>query len=381
VSDFFYSGCNNISTIVLTVCETLGSSVGYDYVFFNIIGKTITLTIPSSLMACNGGNPDGDIQYLIDNNTVTIYDPDGNVLYPYSPTPTPTPTDTPTPPPTDTPTPTPTDTPTPTNTPLPNTITMSTNSVNSAWKIPYVSKTGGLLSWEVSGAVRYISTGNTPVFNFNTPGTKYITITSSDNLSGLTYLNCISTELLTLDVNMANTLNILACSNNNLTTLNISNLINLNTLSCGGNQLSTLNVNGLTNLTNIICDHNQLTTLNVSGLTNLTNIGCNNNQLTTIDLTDNYNLTDLNCNYNSLTVTTINDVLDKLIAFHVYGNYCYLSHQTPIVYGDVSKVNSLKTRWINVIIDVPAPTPTPTATPTDTPTATPTNTPTPTPDY
>jgi len=44
----------------------------YDYVFTNIAGQTITLTIPSALMTCNGGNPDGDIQYLQANNTVTI---------------------------------------------------------------------------------------------------------------------------------------------------------------------------------------------------------------------------------------------------------------------------------------------------------------------
>jgi len=41
-------------------------------VFNYINGNTIDLTIPSSLMTCNGGNPDGDIQYLQTNNTVTI---------------------------------------------------------------------------------------------------------------------------------------------------------------------------------------------------------------------------------------------------------------------------------------------------------------------
>ena len=50
----------------------LGGTTGNDNVFASITGKAITLTIPSALMTCNGGNPDGDIQWLIDNNTVTI---------------------------------------------------------------------------------------------------------------------------------------------------------------------------------------------------------------------------------------------------------------------------------------------------------------------
>jgi hypothetical protein len=41
--------------------------------FYNISGETITLTVPSALMTCNSGNPDGDIQYLQANNTVTIF--------------------------------------------------------------------------------------------------------------------------------------------------------------------------------------------------------------------------------------------------------------------------------------------------------------------
>lgn len=56
----------------LTSCVTLGSSVLQNLVFSNVIGKTITITIPSALMTCNSGQPDGDIQYLQANNTVTI---------------------------------------------------------------------------------------------------------------------------------------------------------------------------------------------------------------------------------------------------------------------------------------------------------------------
>lgn len=60
----------------------MGSSVAYNYIFYQVAGHTVSLTIPSALMTCNGGNPDGDIQNLIDNNTVTIYDPEGSQIYP-----------------------------------------------------------------------------------------------------------------------------------------------------------------------------------------------------------------------------------------------------------------------------------------------------------
>ena len=58
--------------INLPMCTNLGGTVGNNSVFFGISGNNITLTVPSALMTCNSGNPDGDIQYLQANNTVTI---------------------------------------------------------------------------------------------------------------------------------------------------------------------------------------------------------------------------------------------------------------------------------------------------------------------
>lgn len=67
----FYT-CPLLQTITLPVCTNLGPSVGDNGVFFLISGNTITLTVPAALMTCNSGNPDGDIQYLQSNNTVTV---------------------------------------------------------------------------------------------------------------------------------------------------------------------------------------------------------------------------------------------------------------------------------------------------------------------
>ena len=73
ISDYGFAGLNNLTTISLPSCTDLGGSVLDNYVFDSLTGKTITLTIPIGLMICNDGFPDGDIQYLIDNNTVDIF--------------------------------------------------------------------------------------------------------------------------------------------------------------------------------------------------------------------------------------------------------------------------------------------------------------------
>lgn len=78
----FFEGCFSLNEIYIPLCADLGTSVLNNSVFGGIVGNTITITIPSVLMACNGGAPDGDIAYLIANNTVTIFDPDGIQLYP-----------------------------------------------------------------------------------------------------------------------------------------------------------------------------------------------------------------------------------------------------------------------------------------------------------
>lgn len=64
--------CYGILNYNLSSCINLGSTTGDDFVWSDIDSQTITLTIPAALMTCNGGGPDGDIQYLQENNTVTI---------------------------------------------------------------------------------------------------------------------------------------------------------------------------------------------------------------------------------------------------------------------------------------------------------------------
>jgi len=72
ISDGCFNQCLSLTSINIPSCTNLGSTIGDDDVFFDIIGNTITLIVPAALMTCNAGSPDGDIQYLQANNTVTI---------------------------------------------------------------------------------------------------------------------------------------------------------------------------------------------------------------------------------------------------------------------------------------------------------------------
>lgn len=67
-----FTGVTSLRWIYISRCLNLGGSVLFDGVFIGISGRNITLIVPVELMTCNGGLPDGDIQYLQANNTVTI---------------------------------------------------------------------------------------------------------------------------------------------------------------------------------------------------------------------------------------------------------------------------------------------------------------------
>jgi hypothetical protein len=77
--DVCFAFCTSLTTLNLPLCTALGSgtfvglsSAADNGVFGDIVGNTITATFNSALATNNGGLPDGDIQYLQSNNTVTI---------------------------------------------------------------------------------------------------------------------------------------------------------------------------------------------------------------------------------------------------------------------------------------------------------------------
>ncbi|MFZ4059086.1 MAG: leucine-rich repeat protein [Ferruginibacter sp.] len=72
IGDECFDGCSVLTSIDLSACTALGSTTGDDDVFNGITGKNIQLLVPPALLTCNSNQPDGDIQYLTNNNTVFI---------------------------------------------------------------------------------------------------------------------------------------------------------------------------------------------------------------------------------------------------------------------------------------------------------------------
>lgn len=73
VGESCFDNCTSLLTIYIPSVNNIGGTESNDSVFNGIIGLNITLTVPSEQMTILGdSNPDGDIQYLIDNNTVNV---------------------------------------------------------------------------------------------------------------------------------------------------------------------------------------------------------------------------------------------------------------------------------------------------------------------
>lgn len=72
ISTSVFQNCNAITSIDLSSCTNFGGTSGNDNVFNLVVGATITITVPTVLKTCDGGNPDGDLVYLSANNTATF---------------------------------------------------------------------------------------------------------------------------------------------------------------------------------------------------------------------------------------------------------------------------------------------------------------------
>ena len=145
---------------------------------------------------------------------------------------------------------------------------------------------------------------NTALMTLDCNSNQLSTLDVSKN-TALKYLDCNSNQLSTLDVRANTALTSLICYSNQLSTLDVSVNTALITLFCYSNQLSTLDVSANTALTNLFCFSNQLSTLDVSANTALTKFDCNSNQLSTLDVSANTALTSLNCYTNQLSTLDV----------------------------------------------------------------------------
>lgn len=71
VGDSCFENCQNLTSIDLSYCDSLGSTAGNNQVFSGISLNSIKAYIQEGLMYVDNGNPDGDLDYLLSNNTVS----------------------------------------------------------------------------------------------------------------------------------------------------------------------------------------------------------------------------------------------------------------------------------------------------------------------
>lgn len=121
----------------------------------------------------------------------------------------------------------------------------------------------------------------------------------SSNIA-LTYLNCSDNQLTELDVSHNTALTYLNCYSNHLSALDLGNNIALETLHCDSNDLTALDVSQNTALTELWCGVNSLTELDLSNNTALTQMFCGSSQLTSLDVSHNTALEYLDCSYNQI---------------------------------------------------------------------------------
>ncbi|WP_264566129.1 T9SS type A sorting domain-containing protein [Flavobacterium sp. N3904] len=170
-------------------------------------------------------------------------------------------------------------------------------------------------------------------------------LTGIQDFVALTYLNCSSNQLSSLDVSKNTDLNNLSCYSNKLTSLDIYKNLNLKWLWCVFNQLTNLDVSKNLFLQSLFCYGNELTALDISKNLALQNLWCQSNQLTALDISKNTALTSLNCSINQLTSLDVSKNLglnelecegNQLITLDITKNvalsklYCYSNNLTSL---------------------------------------------------
>jgi Leucine-rich repeat (LRR) protein len=125
-------------------------------------------------------------------------------------------------------------------------------------------------------------------------------LTGIEFFTSLTYLDCDTNELTSLNISNNLKLTILRCGSNQITSLDLSKNIALTFIHCSDNQLSSLELSTNKGLIYLGCYLNKLDSLNVASNTALASLLCGANKLTYLDVSANSALTALDCSRNQL---------------------------------------------------------------------------------
>jgi hypothetical protein len=143
-------------------------------------------------------------------------------------------------------------------------------------------------------------------------------LTGIEAFTAITWLQCGSNSLTSLDVSANVALKLLWCYDNQLTALDLSNNISLTNVICSSNQLTALDVSHNDTLMFLSCNDNQIAALDVTTNTMLYQLTCSDNPVTNLDLSANTDLGELYCSncqlYNLNVQNGTNTLINSLDA-------------------------------------------------------------------
>lgn len=141
-------------------------------------------------------------------------------------------------------------------------------------------------------------------------------LTGIEDFISLTYLNCGTNNLSSIDVSKNTSLHTFACYGNDLTHLDVSKNLALASLGCEFNDLTELNVSKNTALLRLDFDSNKLTDIDLSANTELTTLLCSSNYLNYLDVSNNTKLSGMSCTKNpNLASICVHDMQTALALF------------------------------------------------------------------
>lgn len=193
-------------------------------------------------------------------------------------------------------------------------IVIETTSTSGTWSPSTVNNSGDILRWTVSGDASGVYDANDPTINLSgNTGTAIITITSNDDLAGLTTCRFSSLAITSADVSDWTACTELWFFGNGALTeiVGTENLVNLTSIDCRANSLTVFNGSFPLITGTVKLNQNDFTTFNTSGFPNATGMDLwGMSTLTSVDVSSSTSLTSLTLsgNANMTTITGLSNL-------------------------------------------------------------------------
>jgi Leucine-rich repeat (LRR) protein len=176
------------------------------------------------------------------------------------------------------------------------------------------------LGIDTDGLNGKISTANiNSITSLDLSNSNITDLTGIQDFVALTYLDCNTNKIKTIDVSNNKLLTKLALYDNQLTNLDVTKNTQLLNLECSNNQLSSIDLSQNTKLFHLGIGHNQLSSLDISVNIDLQSIYCYENNLTSLNIKNQTALLALECGLNNITALDLstNTKLESLGCYNM----------------------------------------------------------------